>query len=40
MAIVEIELPIKDNKEDVEKLLLNNGFEEFHKVITITNYYN
>ncbi len=39
MAIVEIELPIKDNKEDVEKLLLNNGFEEFHKVITITSYY-
>lgn len=39
MAIVEIELPIKGNKEDVEKLLLNNGFEEFHKVITITSYY-
>lgn len=37
--IVEIELPIKGNKEDIDKLLLNNGFEEFFKVITITSYY-
>ncbi len=39
MAVVEIELPIKGNKEDIDKLLLNSGFEEFHKVITITSYY-
>lgn len=37
--VTEIELPIKGNKEDIDKLLLNNGFEEFFKVITITNYY-
>lgn len=39
MAVVEIELPIKGNKEDIDKLLLNSGFEEFHKIITITSYY-
>ena len=39
MAVVEIELPIKGNKEDIDKLLLNSEFEEFHKVITITSYY-
>lgn len=39
MPIVEIELPIKGNKENIDKLLLSNGFEEFHKVITITSYY-
>ena len=39
MAVVEIELPIKGNKDDIDKLLLNSGFEEFHKVITITSYY-
>lgn len=39
MAVVEIELPIKGNKDDIDKLLLNNGFEVFHKVITITSYY-
>ena len=39
MPIVEIELPIKGKKEDIDKLLLSNGFEEFHKVITITSYY-
>lgn len=37
--IVEIEVPIKGNKEDIDKLLLSSGFEEFHKVITITSYY-
>lgn len=37
--VVEIELPIKGNKEEIDKLLLNNGFEEFFKVITITSYY-
>ena len=36
MSIVEVELPIKGNKEDIDKILLNNGFEEFYKVITIS----
>lgn len=39
MAIVEVELPIKGKKEDIDKMLLNNGFEEFYKVITISSYY-
>ena len=39
MSIEEIELPIKGNKEDIEKRLLTNGFQIFYKVITITNYY-
>ena len=39
MSIVEVELPIKGNKEDIDKILLNNGFEEFYKVITISSYY-
>lgn len=39
MLIVEVELPIKGNKEDIDKILLNNGFEEFYKVLTITDYY-
>ena len=39
MAVVENKLPIKGNKDDIDKLLLNNGFEVFHKVITITSYY-
>ena len=39
MSIVEVELPIKGNKEDIDKMLLNNGFEEFYKVITISSYY-
>lgn len=39
MIIEEIELPIKGNKEDVEKVLLANGFEIFFKVLTITSYY-
>ena len=39
MLIVEVELPIKGNKEDIDKKLLSNGFEEFYKVLTITNYY-
>ena len=39
MIIEEIELPIKGNKEDIEKMLLTNGFQIFYKVLTITNYY-
>lgn len=39
MSIVEVELPIKGNKEDIDKNLLNNDFEEFYKVLTITSYY-
>ena len=39
MNIEEIEIPIKGTKEDVEKILLNNGFEIFYKVLTITSYY-
>lgn len=39
MSIEEIELPIKGNKEDIQKRLLTNGFQIFYKVITITNYY-
>ena len=39
MSIEEIELPIKGNKEDIEKRLLTNNFQIFYKVITITNYY-
>ena len=39
MSIEEIELPIKGNKEDIEKRLLTNSFQIFYKVITITNYY-
>ena len=39
MLIVEVELPIKGNKEKIDKMLLNNGFEEFYKVITISSYY-
>lgn len=39
MNIEEIEIPIKGTKEDVEKILLKNGFEIFYKVLTITSYY-
>jgi len=39
MLIVEVELPIKGNKEDIDKMLLNKGFEEFYKVLTISSYY-
>ena len=39
MPIVEIELPIKGDKEEIDKMLLNKGFEEFYKVLTITSYY-
>ena len=39
MIIEEIELPIKGNKEDIEKMLLTNDFQIFYKVLTITNYY-
>lgn len=39
MNIEEIELPIKGAKEDIEKILLENGFEIFYKVLTITSYY-
>lgn len=39
MSIVEVEIPIKGNKQDIDKMLLNNGFEEFYKVITISSYY-
>ena len=39
MIIEEIELPIKGNKEDIEKMLLAKGFEIFYKILTITNYY-
>ena len=39
MIIEEIELPIKGKKEDIEDILLSNGFQVFYKVLTITNYY-
>lgn len=39
MIIEEIEVPIKGKKEDIEKILLANGFEIFFKVLTITSYY-
>lgn len=39
MIIEEIELPIKGTKEDIDKMLLGKGFEEFFKVLTITSYY-
>lgn len=39
MIIEEIELPIKGKKEEIDKMLLENGFEEFFKVLTITSYY-
>lgn len=39
MPIVEIELPIKGNKDEIDKMLKNKGFEEFYKVLTITSYY-
>lgn len=39
MPIVEIEIPIKGNKKDIDKMLLNKGFEEFYKVLTVTSYY-
>ncbi len=39
MIIEEIELPIKGKKEDIEKKLLDNKFEIFYKVLTITSYY-
>ena len=39
MNIEEIEIPIKGGKEDIEKILLKNGFEIFYKVLTITSYY-
>ena len=39
MIIEEIELPIEGKKEDIDKMLLENGFEEFFKVLTITSYY-
>lgn len=39
MIIEEIELPIKGKKEDIEKILLENNFENFYKVLTISSYY-
>ena len=39
MNIEEIELPIKGTKDNIEKILLKNGFEVFYKVLTITSYY-
>ena len=39
MLIVEVELPIKGSKEEIDKMLLKNGFEEFYKVLTISTYY-
>ena len=39
MIIEEIELPIKGKKEEIEEILLTNGFQVFYKVLTITNYY-
>ena len=33
MIIEEIELPISGNKNDIEKMLLENKFEIFYKVI-------
>lgn len=39
MIVEEIELPIKGKKEDLEKKLLDNNFEIFYKVLTITSYY-
>ena len=39
MIIEEIELPIKGKKEDIEKILIENNFEIFYKVLTISNYY-
>ena len=39
MNIEEIELPIKGSKDEIEKKLLENGFEIFYKVLTITSYY-
>ena len=39
MIIEEIELPIKGKKEDIDKMLLEKGFEVFFKVLTITSYY-
>lgn len=39
MIIEEIELPISGNKDDIEKMLLDNKFEIFYKVLTISDYY-
>ena len=39
MNVVEIEVPIKGKKEEIEKTLLENDFEVFFKVLTITSYY-
>ena len=39
MIIEEIELPIKGKKEEIEEILLANGFQIFYKVLTITSYY-
>lgn len=39
MIIEEIELPIEGNRDNIEKILLNNNFEIFYKVLTITDYY-
>ena len=39
MIIEEIELQISGNKDDIEKMLLDNKFEIFYKVLTISDYY-
>ena len=39
MNVEEIELPIKGTTDNIEKILLKNGFQVFYKVLTITSYY-
>jgi len=39
MPIVEIELPIKGDLDKINKQLLEQGFEVFYKVLTISDYY-
>lgn len=39
MEIAEIQVEIKGNKEEIEKLLLKQNFEVFYKVLTITDYF-
>lgn len=39
MEIAEIQVEIKGNKEEIEKLLLKQNFEIFYKVLTITDYF-
>ena len=39
MKVIEIEVPIKGTKYDIEDKLLSQDFKVFYKVLTISDYY-